>query len=112
MQKGCTEQNERRTLQREFDIRSLEEGKRTPQHLFDSLRKNSFEAKCACISPLTPSSEGGIPQCIEWGMREDREWMGELETEYLSVRRRRRPRPLRDEPTAVIHSEAVFRLRN
>ena len=63
--------------------------------LFDSLRKNSFEAKCACISPLTPSSERGIAQCIEWGMREDREWMGELETEYLSVRRRRRPRPLR-----------------
>src|SRR6476646_2926568 len=48
----------------------------------------------------------------EWGMREDREWMGELETEYLSVRRRRRPRPLTDEPTAAIHSEAAFRLRN
>ena len=66
MQKPRTEQNERRTLQREFDIRSLEEGERTPQHLFDSLRKNSFEAKCACSLPLTPSSER-VAQCVERG---------------------------------------------
>ena len=31
--------------------------------------------------------------------------MGELETKYLSVRRRHRPRPLRDKPTAAIHSD-------
>ena len=31
--------------------------------------------------------------------------MGELETKYLSVRRHHRPRPLRDKPTAAIHSD-------
>jgi hypothetical protein len=38
MQNCHTEQNERRTLQCEFDVRSLEEGQHTPQHLFISLR--------------------------------------------------------------------------
>ena len=60
MQEGRTEQNERRTLQHEFDVRSLEQGEHTPQHLFDSLRKDSFEPKCARVLPLTPSSERGI----------------------------------------------------
>jgi hypothetical protein len=42
MQEGRTEQNERRTLQREFNVRSLEKREHTPQHLSDSLRKNSL----------------------------------------------------------------------
>lgn len=42
MQEGRTEQNERGTLQSEFDVRSLEKGEHTTQHLFDSLRKNSL----------------------------------------------------------------------
>jgi len=36
MQKGRTEQSKRRTLQRKFDVRSIEEGEHTPEHLFDS----------------------------------------------------------------------------
>jgi hypothetical protein len=71
MQSGRTEQNERRTLQCEFDVRSLEKGEHTLQHLFDSWGKNSFEPKCACVSPLTPSSERGIARCLERGMRRD-----------------------------------------
>ena len=42
MQKGRTEQNERRTLQRKFDVRSIEEGEDTPEHLFDSCVRTRF----------------------------------------------------------------------
>ena len=35
------------------------------------LLENSFEAKCARVSPLTPSSERGIARCLERGMRRD-----------------------------------------
>jgi hypothetical protein len=48
-------------------------GEHTPQRLFDSLRKNSFKPKCACVLPLTPSSERGIAWCVERGMRRARE---------------------------------------
>ena len=53
MQEGRTEQNERRTLQREFDVRSLEKGEHTTQHLFDSLRKNSLADMCVQLAVHT-----------------------------------------------------------
>src|SRR6478672_7651468 len=57
MQEGRTEQNERRTLQRKFDVRSLEKGEHTPHHLFDSLCKNSLSrnVRASCRSHHPPN---------------------------------------------------------
>ena len=72
MQEGRTEQNERRTLQREFDVRSLEKGEHTPQHLFDSLRKNSLSRNVRASRRSHHPPNGGSLSASEGGCEGDR----------------------------------------